>query len=195
MTGTRRRARSATATFFATPAAFCAWLEQHHAAATELLVGFHKKDSGTPSITWPEAVDQALCFGWVDGVRRRLDDARYAIRFTPRRPASLWSAVNIARIAALDEQGLLRPAGRRAFAERSAKKSRTYSYERSEPAALDPPLQKLLRASKAAWTFFEQQAPSYRRKVIHWIQAARQAEVRERRLRKLLAALAAGRRL
>src|SRR5258708_38769425 len=116
-------------TFFETPAAFRQWLEKHHERAIELLVGLYKKGSGRPSITWPESVDQALCFGWIDGVRRRIDDVSYSIRFTPRKPARTWSAINISRVAELTKRDLIRPAGLQAFARRSEEKSRIYAYE------------------------------------------------------------------
>src|SRR5216683_1751207 len=126
-------------TFFATPAAWRDWLEKHHDRRQELLVGFYKKDSGKPSITWPESVDQALCFGWIDGVRRRIDDVSYSIRFTPRKRSSNWSAINIRRVADLTKLGLMRPAGLKAFEGRSEDKSRIYAYENAvrtlEPAA------------------------------------------------------------
>ncbi len=180
--------------FFRTAQAFRAWLARHHRAAKELLVGFHKKRSGSPSLTWREAVDQALCFGWIDGVRKRLDDARYVIRFTPRQPGSTWSAVNIDRVAALEAEGLMHAAGRRAFAQRSAAKSRTYSYERREAAVLDPALAKTLQADRKAWAFFQAQAPSYQRKAIHWVVSAKKEEVRLRRLERLMDAFRDGRR-
>jgi len=181
-------------TFFATPEAFRAWLERHHSTAEELQVGFHKKDSGTQSVTWPEAVDQALCFGWIDGVRRRIDDARYAIRFTPRRRGSTWSAVNIRRVAALEAQGRMRPAGRKAFAQRSAAKSRTYSYERRDSAKLDAALRKTFMADPKAWAFFLAQAPFYQRKVIHWVVTAKKKATRVKRLHQLIDAFSSGRK-
>ena len=181
-------------TYFATPEDFRAWLEKHHGSARELLVGLRKKSTGKPSITWPEAADQALCFGWIDGVRKRLSESSYTVRFSPRKPGSTWSAVNIARVAALEAEGLLRPAGRRAFAQRSAEKSRTYSYERSSAATLEPGLQAKFEANRKAWAFFEELAPSYQRKVIHWVMSAKQAETRLARLARLTEAFAAGRR-
>jgi uncharacterized protein YdeI (YjbR/CyaY-like superfamily) len=181
-------------TFFATPGAFRVWLTKHHRLAREFLVGFRKMGSGEPSITWPEAVDQALCFGWIDGVRRRLSDSSYAVRFTPRKPGSTWSAVNIARVAELEAEGSMRPAGRRAFAQRSAEKSRMYSYERSRAATLEPALQAKFEANRKAWGFFQSQAPSYQRKVIHWITSAKQAETRLARLTRLMTDFAAGRK-
>ena len=124
-------------TFFATPEDFRAWLEAHHDTATELLVGFHKKGSGRPSITWPESVDQALCFGWIDGVRRRIDDDSYSIRFTPRKQRSNWSVVNVRRVGELTELGLMRPAGLAAFERRSDDRTAIYAYEQRKAAKLD----------------------------------------------------------
>jgi len=181
--------------FFATREQFRDWLEQHHASAPELLVGFYKRGSGRPSLTWPESVDQALCFGWIDGVRRRIDDERYSIRFTPRRPSSLWSTVNINRVAELDAEGLMRPAGRAAFARRADDRSNRYSYEQRQAAALDPQELDTLKADAAAWTFFASQAPWYRRTVIHRVITAKRPETRQRRLAQLIAACAAGKRI
>jgi uncharacterized protein YdeI (YjbR/CyaY-like superfamily) len=134
-----------------------AWLEANAAQAAEAWVGFHKKGTGRPSITWPEAVDQALCFGWIDGVRQRLDDERYAIRFTPRRPGSVWSAVNIRRAQELLAQGLMRPAGRDAFAKRDEARSAIYSYEQRHAATLGDEFERLFRAAEPAWSFFQSQ--------------------------------------
>jgi len=181
-------------TYFATPAAFRAWLAKNHGKSRELLVGIKKRGSGEPSITWPEAVDQALCFGWIDGVRKRLSGTSYTVRFTPRKPGSTWSAVNIARVAELEAAGSMHPAGRKAFAQRSAAKSRTYSYEQARPTALDAGLQRKLEANRKAWTFFRAQAPSYQRKCIHWIASAKQAETRLARLERVMEAFAKGRR-
>ena len=182
-------------TYFSTAQALRRWFAKNHRNADELLVGFHKTATGTPSVTWPEAVDQALCFGWVDGVRKRVDDERYTIRFTPRRPGSTWSAKNIESVARLQSEKRMMPAGRAACERRTEKKSRTYSYERAEAVALDPKLEKEFRAKHEAWKFFEAQAPSYRRKVVHWVMAAKADEVRLRRLRRLIQAFAAGKRL
>jgi uncharacterized protein YdeI (YjbR/CyaY-like superfamily) len=181
--------------FFATADDFRAWFEQHHAAATELLVGFVKKSTGRPSLTWPESVDQALCFGWIDGVRRRLDDERYTIRFTPRQPGSRWSAVNIARAAVLQKQGRMRPAGAAAVEARSAAKSRTYSYEQAKEPELAAALQKTLKANTKAAAFFAALPPSYRKKIVHWVMAAKGDDVRVARLQRAIVAFAAGRRL
>lgn len=181
--------------FFATADDFRTWLEEHHGSASQLLVGFFKKGSGRPSMTWPEAVDQALCFGWIDGVRRSLDADRYVIRFTPRKPRSTWSAVNIKRAQELIDAGLMRPAGLAAFQARTADRSAVYSYERRQPAGLDPEHEERLRADPAAWEFFSAQPPSYRRSVIHWVESAKREETRLRRLAALIEESAAGRRL
>ena len=182
-------------TFFATADDFRAWLERHHAAATELLVGFVKKGTGRASITWPEAVDEALCFGWIDGVRRTLDDERYTIRFTPRKAGSRWSAVNIRRATELQKKGMMKPAGASAFAARTEAKSRTYSYEQAKEPELDAALGKALKANAKAATFFAALPPSYRKKIVHWVMAAKGADVRRARLQRAIDAFAAGRRL
>ena len=178
--------------FFATPAAFRAWLARHHRSAAELLVGFHKRASGTASLTWPESVDEALCFGWIDGVRRRLDADRYTIRFTPRRPGSIWSAVNCRKVLSLEAAGRLRPAGRAAYAARRANRSGRYSYEQ-RPRRLPAPYARLLAASPAAHRFFLGQAPWYRRAAIWWVVSARGAATRLRRAGRLIELSAAGR--
>ena len=181
-------------TFFATPAALRAWLTQHGATARELLVGFHKVSSGRPGITWPESVDEALCFGWIDGVRLRGDETSYTIRFTPRRKGSIWSAVNIGRVAALQAEGRMQPAGQAAFASRQENKSAVYAYE-NRPAELPAAHLEILRANPAARAFFEAQPPSYRRTAIWQIVSAKQDATQRRRLDKLVAACAAGKRL
>jgi len=182
-----------TPQFFATQAAFRRWLEAHHAKERELLVGFYKRGSGKPSITWPESVDEALCFGWIDGVRKSLSEEAYTIRFTPRKTTSIWSAINVARVAALQALGKLTPAGERAFAARTERRTGVYSHERSEAAALDPEQQKRLAASPAAAAFFAGQAPWYRRAATHWVVSAKRPETRERRFAELLACSAEGR--
>jgi uncharacterized protein YdeI (YjbR/CyaY-like superfamily) len=182
-------------TFFATPDAFRAWLQEHHETESELLVGFHKKGSGRPSITWPESVDQALCFGWIDGVRRRIDDDSYSIRFTPRKPSSTWSAVNVRRMKELVEQGLATPAGRAAFERRADDKTAIYSYEQRRAAQLEPEQERRFRANERAWSWFEAQAPSYRRTAIHWVTSAKRPETRERRLTQLIEDSEAGQRI
>jgi len=170
--------------YFATAADFRAWLEQHAAVHVELLVGFHKTQSGTPSMSWPESVDEALCFGWIDGVRRRVDDARYTIRFSPRKPGSIWSAINIAKMDALIAAGRMQPAGLAAFEKRTEARSRIYSFERETPPELEPAEQR--RFPRAAWQWFEAQAPSWRRAVLHWVVTAKRADTRERRLAELV---------
>jgi uncharacterized protein YdeI (YjbR/CyaY-like superfamily) len=180
--------------FFKTPADFRKWLAKNHASATELLVGFYKKDSGKPSITWPESVDEALCFGWIDGVRRRIDDVSYSIRFTPRKKTSTWSAINIARIAELTKVGRMQPAGLRAFEHRREEKSGIYAYE-NEERTLSADDEKTFRANKKAWEFFNAQPPGYRRQSIYWITSAKKDETRARRLATLIEDSANGRRL
>jgi uncharacterized protein YdeI (YjbR/CyaY-like superfamily) len=181
--------------FFATPDEFRAWLEQHHGSDTELLVGFYKKGSGLPSVTWSGAVDQALCFGWIDGQSKSLDEVSYRIRFTPRRRGSIWSKVNIAKVARLSEQGLMRPAGIAAFEQRREDRSGVYSFEREEEARLEPDQEKRFRANEAAWEFFQSQPPWYRRAAIHLVVSAKRPETRERRLVTLIEDSAAGRTL
>jgi uncharacterized protein YdeI (YjbR/CyaY-like superfamily) len=181
-------------TFFRSPAEFRAWLAEHHATARELLVGFYKRASGEPSITWPESVDEALCFGWIDGVRRRVDDRCYTIRFTPRRAGSVWSAVNIRRVKALTEEGRMRPAGLTAFEARRENRSGIYSYEQRR-AEFDEPCAGVLRKNKAAWKFFQAQPPSYRKMVVWWVVSAKKEETRLKRLGKLVEESAAGRRV
>jgi uncharacterized protein YdeI (YjbR/CyaY-like superfamily) len=181
-------------TFFATAADFRRWLERHHDSAKELLVGFYKVGSGKPSMTWPESVDQALCFGWIDGVRKGIDDESYTIRFTPRKPRSIWSANNIRRVGELKELGLMQPDGLRAFERRSPERSAIYSFEKP-PAELPAEAEAAFRKRKAAWTFFNAQPPSYRRVAIHWVTTAKKEETRARRLEKLIEASASGRRL
>jgi len=180
--------------FFATPDAFRAWLAEHHETEPELLVGFYKRGSGKPSITWPESVDEALCFGWIDGVRRRIDDESYSIRFTPRRKGSTWSAINIKRATELKQFGRMHPAGLREFEARSDKKSGIYSYENA-PRTLPPEMEKPFRANKKAWTFFNEQPPWYRRVAIYWVTTAKKEETRARRLETLIRDSAEGRRL
>ena len=159
--------------FFKTPAAFRAWLETHHATKKELVVGFYRKSSGKQTITWQEAVDEALCFGWIDGIRRKHDDESYSNRFTPRRPTSNWSAINIARVAALTKEGRMQPAGQAAFKQRKEHKSRVYTYEQKDEPVFEPALDKAFRANKKAWAFFCGQAPYYRRGETRWINSAK----------------------
>jgi uncharacterized protein YdeI (YjbR/CyaY-like superfamily) len=173
--------------FFRTPSAWRDWLEQHHADMPELWVGFYKRDSGRPSITWPEAVDGALCFGWIDGVRKSVDAISYKIRFTPRKPRSIWSAVNVKRAIDLSTMGLMHTAGLAAFQRREAKRSEIYSYEQRKTAKLPPGYEIKFRANKAAWTFFQTQAPWYRRTSCFWVISAKKEETRLKRLAALIA--------
>jgi uncharacterized protein YdeI (YjbR/CyaY-like superfamily) len=154
---------------------------------------FHRKGSGLPSMDWPQAVDGALCFGWIDGVRKRRDATSYVQRFTPRRAGSTWSLKNVRRFAELERARLVHAAGARAFAARIAKKTGTYSFERSKPAELPPADEKRLRANKAAWAYFQSQPPWYRRTATHWVVSAKREETRARRLATLIADSAAGR--
>ena len=171
--------------FFKTPAAFHAWLERNHGTKAELLVGFYKTASGKPSITWPESVDAALCFGWIDGVRKRLDDVSYTIRFSPRKPTSIWSSINIERVTALAREGRMSPAGLAAFEKRRENKSGIYSYEKRPETLVEPYAGLLARNSKAC-AFFESQAPSYRRAAIWWVISAKKEETRLKRAKTLI---------
>jgi len=181
--------------FFATPQAFRAWLAQHHADTPELWVGFYKKDSGRRSITWPESVDEALCVGWIDGVRKSIDEHSYMIRFTPRRPGSIWSQVNTRRAKELVDQGRMLPAGVRAFEGRDPKKTNLYSFEQRHGAKLDDELEKRFKANRAAWTFFSSQPDGYRRIALFYVMSAKQPETRVRRLDTLIRDSAAGLRI
>jgi uncharacterized protein YdeI (YjbR/CyaY-like superfamily) len=182
-----------TPTFFADSAAFRGWLEAHHDRADELLVGFRKKATGLASIDWPEARDQALCFGWIDGVRRSLGPDSYTIRFTPRRKGSLWSRVNIGRYEALKAAGRMTPAGERAFAE-GKERTDHYSYE-NELRSLAPEEEAQFRANPAAWDDFEKRPPSYRKMALFYVTSAKKPEIRARRLAILIEDSAAGRKL
>jgi uncharacterized protein YdeI (YjbR/CyaY-like superfamily) len=183
-----------TPTFFRTPAQFRRWLEKNHAAARELWVGFYKVASGKGGLTYKEALDEALCLGWIDGVRKTLDAEAFVQRFTPRTAKSYWSAVNIARAKELQKAGRMHAAGKAAFARRDKTPPARYSFERAE-AAFDAPLAKQFRANPAAWAFFQAEAPWYRRVVTHWVTSAKKPETRQRRLDTLIADCAAGRRI
>jgi uncharacterized protein YdeI (YjbR/CyaY-like superfamily) len=174
-----------TPIFFATPLAFRKWLEKNHMKKTDLLVGFYRIDSGKPSITWPQSVDQALCFGWIDGIRKSIDEKSYTIRFTPRKPSSIWSAINIRKMEELKKSGLMMPEGEKAFGFRTENKSGIYSHE-NELARLGPNFTKLFKKEKEAWKYFSTQAPSYRRVMIHWIMSAKQEKTRIARLEKTI---------
>jgi uncharacterized protein YdeI (YjbR/CyaY-like superfamily) len=179
--------------FFATQAKWRAWLEKNHASAAELWVGFHKVHTGKPSINWPQSVDEALCFGWIDGLRRGLGEDAYMIRFTPRRPGSAWSKVNLDRVAELTRLGLMREAGLAAHARRDAQRA-GYTYA-SHDTPFDDAAEKTFRRERAAWKFFSAQPPGYRRIVTHWVMSAKREETRAKRLAELIADSARGERL
>jgi uncharacterized protein YdeI (YjbR/CyaY-like superfamily) len=181
-------------TFFRTPSGFRKWLEKNHADVRELWVGFNKKASGKPSITWPEAVDEALCFGWIDGIRNGVDEISYQIRFTPRRGGSIWSAINIKRARELQKQKRMLSAGLKAFAARIENKSGVYSYEQRR-AELEQPYSSRLKRNKSAWDFFQAQPPSYRKMMSWYIMSAKTEETRSKRFEKLMKASVKGRRL
>ena len=172
------------ARYFATPAEFRAWLEDNHATATELLVGFYKRGGQQIGITYQEALDQALSFGWIDGVRRKVDDQRWTIRFSPRKRRSIWSGVNIKRVEELTALGLMHPAGLDAFAARDKARSGVYSYER--PQSLDAAFEQQLRAHPEAWQFFQSQPPWYRRTASSWVMSGKHEDTRRRRLATLI---------
>ncbi len=177
--------------FFKTPADLRRWLERNHASRAVLWVGFHKRAAGKPSITWPEAVDQLLCYGWIDGVRVSVDQNSYAIRTTPRKPRSIWSAVNVRRARDLIRTGLMQEAGLAVFSRRDAARTNRYSFER-EQAHLGSPRLKAFKANARAWRWFESQAPWYRKTAIWWVESAKQEKTREKRFAALLADSAAG---
>lgn len=183
-----------TIKFFKTPADFRKWLQKHHDSAQEQWVRFYKRDSGRPSITWPQSVDEALCFGWIDGIRKTIDDVSYKIRFTPRRKGSIWSAVNIKRVEELCKNGLMQPAGLKAFETRKENKSGIYSYEQRS-AELPAQYEKLLRQNKTAWGFFQAQPVWYRKQAFWWVVSAKKEETRLKRLEKLLEEFAQERRI
>jgi uncharacterized protein YdeI (YjbR/CyaY-like superfamily) len=180
-------------TFFPTAADWRAWLERNHAETQELWVGFYKRLTGRPSITWPESVDEALCFGWIDGVRKSIDESSYVIRFTPRRSRSNWSAVNIKRAQELIATGRMQPAGLRAFEQRQDERSAVYAYEQRHSARLDEADEQQLRSNAAAWRFFQAQPPSYQKAAAWWIISAKQEATRRRRLATLIEDSANGR--
>jgi uncharacterized protein YdeI (YjbR/CyaY-like superfamily) len=172
--------------FFPTAAAFAAWLRKNGSTATSLIVGYYKVGSGKRSMTWPESVDEALCAGWIDGVRKRIDEDAYQIRFTPRRATSIWSTVNIARAKALIAEGRMQAAGLAAFKRRTDRKSNVYAYEQAQHGALTTDETRRFKRNKAAWAAFESLSPSRRRVLVYWVVSAKQAATRERRLAKLM---------
>ena len=183
-----------TARFFRSPATFRTWLRRHHATVAELWVGFYKKGSGKVAMTYAEAVDEALCFGWIDGLKKRVDDRSYTHRFTPRKPKSTWSVTNIRGTERLTKAGRMKPAGLAAFAARDPKRSGVYSFENA-PSTLASADERRFRADKIAWNFFQRQPPGYRRTAIWWVVSAKQAETRARRLGQLMEDSRNGRRL
>jgi uncharacterized protein YdeI (YjbR/CyaY-like superfamily) len=180
--------------FFESAALFRTWLSKNHNKESEVLVGFYKVGSGKPSMTWSESVDEALCFGWIDGVRKSMDDTRYTIRFTPRRPASIWSAVNIKKMEVLSGQGLVQPSGLAAFEKRKDSRSQIYTYEKP-PVTLERAYERRFKANKDAWSFFRSQAPSYQKVIVHWIMSAKQEKTKLSRLEKAIASSQSGKRL
>jgi uncharacterized protein YdeI (YjbR/CyaY-like superfamily) len=171
--------------FFPTENEFRKWLEKNHDKETKLYVGFYKVNSGKPSMTWSQSVDQALCFGWIDGVRKSIDNDSYCIRFTPRKPTSNWSAVNIKKVEALTKQGLMHPNGLASFKNRKEEKSKIYSYE-NKPEKLSDDLEKIFRSNKKAWSYFKMQAPSYQKTAFFFVMSAKQETTRVNRLNKLI---------
>ncbi|MFZ1806784.1 MAG: YdeI/OmpD-associated family protein [Cyclobacteriaceae bacterium] len=171
--------------FFPKPVNFRIWLEKNHTRKTELLVGFYKKDSGKPSITWPESVDEALCFGWIDGLRKSLNDESYTIRFTPRKEKSHWSAVNLKRFAELRKSGLIQPSGLRAFERVESRNSKQASFEQ-EKVTLDKKFETKIKSNKKAWAYFQQLAPSYKKASIWWVISAKKEETQWKRLNILI---------
>jgi uncharacterized protein YdeI (YjbR/CyaY-like superfamily) len=181
--------------FFRTAAEFRRWLEQNHAAASELWVGYYKKDSGKGGMVYKEAVDEALCFGWIDGLTRRIDEDAYMQRFTPRKRGSNWSNINVGHVKRLTAAGKMHASGLAAFAGRTAAKTGIYSFERKQPAQLPAAFEKKFRAHKKAWAFFTAQAPSYQRIAVHRVISPKQDATRERWLKRLIEESSAGRRL
>jgi uncharacterized protein YdeI (YjbR/CyaY-like superfamily) len=181
--------------FFRRPADLRAWFAKHAASADELIVGYWKTGSGKPSITWPESVDEALCVGWIDGVRKRIDEESYQIRFTPRRSGSHWSAINLARVKVLSEEGRMMPAGLQAYARRDEAQTARASYEQIQNTPWDPECEAAFRAERKAWDWFQAQAPSWRNKIVWWISSAKQAATRARRLQRAIESAKRGERL
>lgn len=173
-------------TFFKTPAGFRKWLEKNHAKKTEVWVGFYKTSTGKKSITWPESVDQALCYGWIDGLRKGIDEESYKIRFTPRKKTSIWSNVNLRKIKELTEAGLMMPPGLQIFEARKEDKSGIYAFEQRKNAELDPASEKKFKANKKAWAWFKKTAPTYQVTAIWWIMRSKQEATKQKRLNDLI---------
>jgi uncharacterized protein YdeI (YjbR/CyaY-like superfamily) len=174
-----------TPTFFSTQKGFRKWLQKNHETAAEIVIGFYKVGSGKPSITWSQSVDEALCFGWIDAVRKSIDKDSYQIRFTRRKPASIWSSVNIKKIEELTRKGLMQPAGMASFGNRQEKKSGIYAHENAE-IQLSPGFKKLFKAEKTAWHYFQSLAASYKKLSTHWVMSAKQEATRVKRLNELI---------
>lgn len=174
-----------TPTFFPNQEEFRKWLTLNHQTEKELVVGFYKVNTQKPTMSWSESVDQALCFGWIDGVRKSIDAESYSIRFTPRKKNSIWSVINIQKIDVLSKAGSMTEAGQKAYALRTAERSAIYSHEK-EAAVLDDAFEQQFRTNEAAWIFFNKQAPSYQKVMIHWITSAKQEKTRISRLTKLI---------
>jgi uncharacterized protein YdeI (YjbR/CyaY-like superfamily) len=177
--------------FFSKPSDFRKWLKKNHKKEIEFLVGFYKVGSGKPSMTWSQSVDEALCFGWIDGVRTSIDKDRYQIRFTPRKSSSIWSAVNIKKIEVLTKKGLMQSAGLESFEKRKEDRSKIYSHE-NEETRLEPKFEKQFKANKKAWEYFQSLAPSYRKPATRWVMSAKQETTRIKRLNELIADSAVG---
>ena len=178
-------ARPTSFTFFPTPADLRTWFEAHHATAKELQLGYYKKGTGKPSVTWPESVDEALCFGWIDGVRHSIDEERYTIRFTPRRPNSIWSAVNLKRVPELKKEGRMHPTGLKVYEERNPEKAEIYSYERDR-VSFEKTHEDQLKAKPKAWEFYQSLAPSAKKSTIWWVMSAKREETRMKRMNVLI---------
>ncbi len=189
-----RMASAVKPTYFKSAAAFRTWLEANHARVTELWIGFYKKDSGKGGITYAEALDESLCFGWIDGLKKRVDELSFMQRFTPRKPKSIWSLINIGHVKRLTKEGRMMPAGERAFAARTPERSGVYSFE-NRPRELSPALRRQFKADKAAWEFYLRQPLGYRRLTAFWVMSAKQEETRRRRLAKLMSDSMQNRRL
>ena len=180
--------------FFSSPVQFRQWLERNHDRTTELLVGFHKKSAGKKSITYAEALDEALCFGWIDGVRKSFNETSYTIRFTPRKPRSIWSNVNVKHVERLKKEGRMQPPGLAAYAQRDPERTGIYSFE-NRPRELSPEYEKIFRQNKAAWKFFQEQPPGYKRLLIFRTMSAKKEETRLRRLQQLIESSEKGKRM
>jgi uncharacterized protein YdeI (YjbR/CyaY-like superfamily) len=181
--------------FFRNQAALRSWFEQHHQSETELLAGYYKVETKKESVTWSQSVDEAICFGWIDGIRRSIDLDSYCIRFTPRRPGSNWSKVNIRKVEELTKQGLMYPSGLEAFSKRKDSDSGVYSYESLNQEVLDESMEKIFRQNGRAWSHFQAETPSYRKITVRWVLSAKQGVTRLNRLNELISSCAAGEKI